>query len=190
MNCKLIPVFSKGAKPSQRKCGRRRYPKLLFDFYSTIPTKDVYKGKISSFDYLNYFSADRSNAEVTLEELILLFIANFNPANKQLLELFDEKYLTEKILYNKIISELDSFSKRRKIWTKQDIFTLFKTPILNNPDNIEAQLDFILEKFAILLDEKFKRRILSVRFDQRRLYFRTWRTGGVRQPCATIQRRS
>lgn len=156
-------VFKKALNYLNENVGEEDTRKLLFDFISHFPPKDVYKGKISSFDYLNAFSADRSNAEVTLEELILLFIANFNPANKQLIELFDEKYLTEKILYNKIISELDLFFKKEEKFgpEKQDIFTLFKTPILNSPDNIEAQLDFILEKFAIILDEKFKRRILS-----------------------------
>lgn len=156
-------VFKKALNYLNEKVGEEDTRKLLFDFIQHFPPQDVYKGKISSFDYLYSFSADRSNTEITLEELILLFIANFNPANKKLIELFDEKYLSEKVLYNKIITELDGFFQKEEKFgpDKQDIFTLFKTPILNNPNNIEAQLDFILEKFAILLDEKLKRRILS-----------------------------
>lgn len=156
-------VFKKALNHLDEKVGEEDTRKLLFDFISHFPPKDVYKEKISSFDYLNSFSVDRSNSEVTLEEMILLFIANFNPANSKLIELFDEKYLPEKELYKKVINELDLFFQKEEKFgpEKQDIFTLFKTPILNNPDNIEAQLDFILKKFAIILDEKFKRRILS-----------------------------
>lgn len=156
-------VFSKALNHLNQKIGEEKTRKVLFDFISLFPPIDVYKGKISSFDYLNSFSADRANAEVTLEEIILLFISNFNPANNKLIELFDEKYFSEKELYKKVIDELDLFFQKEEKFgpENQDIFTLFKTPILNNPDNIEAQLDFIREKFGILLDEKFLRRILS-----------------------------
>lgn len=156
-------VFNKALNHLNKNVGEEDTRKLLFDFISHFPPTDVYKGNISAFDYLNSFSADRSNAEVTLEELILLFMANFNPANIQLIELFDEKYLSEKNLYNKIISELDLFFQKEEKFGpgEKDIFTLFKTPILNNPDSIEAQLDFILEHYKIILDEKFIRKILS-----------------------------
>ena len=156
-------AFKKALSHLNANVGEEETRKMLFDFISQFPPRDVYKGRISSFDYLNTFSADRSNKEITLEESILLFIANFNPANRQLVELFDENYLSERILFNKIINELDQFFQKEEKFgpEKQDIFTLFKAPILSNPDNIEAQLDFILEKFKILLDEKFLRRILS-----------------------------
>ncbi len=156
-------VFKKALKYLEENVGEEKTRKVLFDFVSQFPPIDVYKGKISSFDYLNSFSAGRSNAEITLEEMILLFVANFNPANKKLIELFDENYLSEKELYKKVINSLDLFFKSEKKFgpENQDIFTLFKAPIINHPDDIEAQLDYISEKFGILLDEKFLRRILS-----------------------------
>ena len=156
-------VFKKALNHLNENIGEEKTRKVLFDFVSQFPPVDLHKGKISSFDYLNSFSADRSNAEITIEEMILLFVANFNPANKKLIELFDENYLSEKELYKKVINSLDSFFRNEKKFgpENQDIFTLFKAPIINNPDNIEAQLDFIREKFGILLDEKFLKRILS-----------------------------
>lgn len=137
--------------------------KLLFDFISVFPPIDVYKGKISTFDYLNSFTADRTNAEITLEEMMLLTIANINPANKNIIELFDKNYLTEKEALQKSISALEDFFKSEKKFgpDNQDLLTFFKTPILQNPDNLEAQLDFIRDKWGILLDEKFLTRILS-----------------------------
>ncbi|PKL82285.1 MAG: alpha-amylase, partial [Ignavibacteriae bacterium HGW-Ignavibacteriae-3] len=156
-------VFKKALNHLNANIGENETRKILFDFISAFPPSDVFKGKASAFDYLNSYSADRSNSEVTVEEMIMLFIANFNPANKKLKELFDENYLAEKELYKKVIAELDVFFQKEEKFgpENQDIFTLFKTPILNNPDSIEAQLDFIREKLGILLDEKFLLKILS-----------------------------
>lgn len=156
-------VFKKALDHLNSKLGEEKIRKVLFDFVSVFPPMEVYKGKSSAFDYLNSFSADRSNAEVTLEELILLYIANYNSANKKLIELFDQNYFSEKELYKKTIDELDLFFQNEKKLgpDNQDVFTFLKTPIINNPDNIEAQLDFIREKYGILLDERFLKRILT-----------------------------
>ncbi|MBI1939060.1 MAG: alpha-amylase [Ignavibacteriales bacterium] len=137
--------------------------KILFDFVSVFPPLEVYKGYTSSFDYLNSFTADRSNARIVLEEMILLSFANINPANKNILELFDQNYLAGKDLFVKSLSTLELFFQNEKKFgpDNHDLFTFFKTPIFANPDSIEAQLDFIREKWGILLDEKFITRLLS-----------------------------
>ncbi|MCX6174230.1 MAG: alpha-amylase family glycosyl hydrolase [Ignavibacteriales bacterium] len=156
-------VFKKALDYLNGKLGEEKIRKVLFDFVSAFPPMEVYKGKSSTFDYLNSFSADRSNAEVTLEELILLYFANYNPSNKKLIELFDQNYFSEKELYKKTVDELDLFFQNEKKLgpDNQDVFTFLKTPIINSPDNIEAQLDFIREKYGVLLDEKFLKRILT-----------------------------
>ncbi len=156
-------VFSKAIKYLNSNVGEEKLWSMLYEFVSLFPPKDVYLDKISVMDYLNGYSEDRQNAEIVIEEMIMLHLANFNPANKKLIELFDDNYFSNKDLFNKIITNLDSFFQSEKKFgpDNQDIFTLFKTPILMNPDNIEAQLDFINEKWKILIDEKILRRILS-----------------------------
>ena len=143
--------------------GEESTRKLLFDFIEVFPPLEVFKGQSSSFDYLNSFTADRSNMEITLEEMILLSFANINPANKNILELFDQNYLSEKETYKKSLDQLEIFFSQEKKFgpDNQDFFTFLKTPILTYPDNIEAQLDFIREKWGVLLDEKFLNRILT-----------------------------
>ncbi len=143
--------------------GEESTRKLLFDFIEVFPPLEVFKGQSSSFDYLNSFTADRSNMEITLEEMILLSFANINPANKNILELFDQNYLSEIETYKKSLDQLEIFFSQEKKFgpDNQDFFTFLKTPILTYPDNIEAQLDFIREKWGVLLDEKFLNRILT-----------------------------
>lgn len=156
-------VFKKALNNLEASLGGENTDKVLYEFVNIFPPSEVYKGKLTSSEYLNSYSTDRSNKEVTLEEMILLYFANFNPANKKLYELFDKEYFTDKNLFNRAISVLDQFFQNEKKFgpDNEDIFTLLKTPILKNPENIEAQLEFINEKWGILLDEKILRKILS-----------------------------
>lgn len=156
-------VFAKALYNLKQTIGESDTNKILQEFVILFPPTEVYKGKQSSEQYLNNSSEGRSNAEVTIEEMILLFIANFNPANKKLIELFDQNYFENKELFLRTISIMDQFFQKEKKFgpDNEDIFTLLKTPILKNPENIEAQLEYINEKWGILLDEKILRKILS-----------------------------
>jgi glycosidase len=156
-------VIKKALSHLNASLGEENVRKLLFDFIEVFPPLEVYKGQSSAFDYLNSFTADRSNMEITLEEMILLSFANINPANKNILELFDQNYLSEKETYKKTLEHLELFFQDEKKFgpDNQDFFTFLKTPILTNPDNIEAQLDFIREKWGVLLGDKLLNRILT-----------------------------
>lgn len=156
-------VFEKALKTLNSNLGEDNVRKLLFDFASVFPPLNVYLGKQEIYDYLNSYTDDRANSQIVLEELIMLYFSNINPSNKKILELFDENYLNEKENYKVAINILEEFFKNEKKIgpINQDIFTLFKLPIINHPDNIEAQLQFILENYGILIDEKFIRKILS-----------------------------
>lgn len=156
-------VIQKAIGHLQKILGEDNVRKILFEFIDLFPPIDVYKGKIGIYDYLNSFTENKSNAEIALEELTLLYFANLNPANKNIIELFDENYFSNKSLYKRVISSLESFFREEKKFglENQDLFTFFKAPIMAHPENIEAQLDFIKEKWGILLDEKFLRKILS-----------------------------
>ncbi|MCK5086850.1 MAG: hypothetical protein KAQ90_04985, partial [Melioribacteraceae bacterium] len=156
-------VFTKAVKHLEEKLSEESLRMILFDFISLFPPQEVYKGKVSAFEYLNSYTGSRSNYEITLEELLLLHFANFNPANKKLKELFDENYFNHKIIYKNVITELDNFFKSEEPFgdKNQDIFTFLKTPILNHPDSIESQLDFIIDNWGVILKDKFTKRILS-----------------------------
>lgn len=102
-------VFKKALNHLNNKIGEDDVRKILFEFISIFPCVDLYRERISAFDYLITYTENRPNTEITIEELILLYFANFNPANKLLLEFFDENYFKEKLLYKKIIDELHNF---------------------------------------------------------------------------------
>lgn len=156
-------VIKKGLAYLNKNLGEESVNKILSEFVSLFPPTDVYKGKLSVFEYLNTMTDNRPNTEVALEELFILYFADYNPANKKLKELFDTTYFANKDLFDKTIFELDKFFKKEKPFgpDNQDIFTLFKTPIDQSPENLEGQLDFVMTKWKVILKEKFSSKILS-----------------------------
>ena len=75
---------------------------LLLDFTNEFPPTQVYKGNCSAQEYLNQTAIEdstgevRTNREQTLEELIMLHLANENPAFKPFKLLFDDENLAKK----------------------------------------------------------------------------------------------
>jgi glycosidase len=156
-------VFDRALTELNDKIGEEPLRKLLFEFIELFPPIDVYKGQMSAFDYLNSFTGSRSNISISLEELITLYLANFNPANIKIIELFSSKYFSSQKLFDEVINGLDLFfQKEAKIGEeKDDVFTFLMMPILKHPDSVEAQLDYIKDKWKILLNEQYLKRILK-----------------------------
>ena len=168
-------VFDKARKYLKKTIGEEQLYKVLYDFLHKFPSTAVYKGELSVAKYLKGTTSGRSNQNLVIQEAMMLFFNNFNPANKKLKELFDEKYLEDPLLFRQFIDHLEDFFEEQPPYgpKNQDIFDLFKTPILSSPDDISKQIDFITEKWESLLSEKIRLTLLKskdllkedVRFD-------------------------
>ncbi len=156
-------VFGRALARLESALGAGTTRALLLDFITLFPPRDVYAGGTEPSAYLENRTAGRSHREIVLEEMILLFLANFNPAATRLIELFDERYLADRDLFSGAIAELNRFFREEPPFgpLDQDLLTLCKTPILLHPDDLEAQLLYIREHYGPWLGELFIRRILS-----------------------------
>ncbi|GBD91650.1 alpha amylase, catalytic domain [bacterium BMS3Abin04] len=156
-------VFNRSISFLKSRLGNDSLEKLLKDFVSLFPPLDVYKGKIKIENYLTSFTKGKDNKEIVLEELILLFLANFNPANSNLRELFDENYFNEKDIYRKSINLLEEFYQTEKPYgpNNQPILEMLKTPMLKNPHNLWDQLEFIKTNWKPILEDLYIQKILS-----------------------------
>ncbi len=156
-------VFSRAIEHLEKEIGEDEIRKLLFEFIELFPPAEVYKGKTTPYDYLRSYTNDKSNKEITLEEMFLLNIANRNPANKKLKELFDEKYLSNKEIFTETIDKLITFFEDEiPIGSgKLNLFEYLMKPILSNSDSLIEQLEYILENWDIIIRNKFINKILS-----------------------------
>jgi len=135
--------------------------KLLLDFMKEFPPVAVYQEKITAEDYLKATAIDagtgteRSNREQTLEEMILLHLANENPAFKPFMLLFDETPVTENPLYEKTWASIQKFAFKNPKFGPydNDLINLMREPFRFAPDSLKGQLDYIQKHWNEFLGE-------------------------------------
>ncbi|MDR1363028.1 MAG: alpha-amylase, partial [Spirochaetaceae bacterium] len=135
---------------------------LLETFCETFPPKAVYAGKITVSDYLKNSEAGLSCRSIALEELLLLTIANLNPAFKPFLFLFDDSTLETTTIYNRAVEELRRYIAECPAFGPggQNLWDLLRAPAIACPDSLEGQLRWMREHWGLLLSD-FMTRLLT-----------------------------
>jgi glycosidase len=156
-------VFGRALAGLEAALGTAETRRLLLDFTAIFPPRPVYREGLDPEAYLGGTSGGRAHAEMALEELILLHLANFNPAAARLTELFDDHNLAEPTLYAAALGELTKVLRREPGFGPrgEDLLTFCKAPILSHPGDLAAQLAYIREHYALWLGDLYLRRILS-----------------------------
>ncbi len=145
--------------------GKEETDSLLFQFMDEFPPLEVYQGTCSREDFLKRTAYDtgtkknRSNREQVLEELIMLHLANENPAFHPFQLLFDDKKLKENPLYVKSWNQIKAFFKTQPVFgpKNNDLITMLKEPVIASPTSLKGQLDYIRKYWADLLGEWLRR---------------------------------
>jgi glycosidase len=146
----------------QARVGREALDRALVTFTDQFPPAPVYRGEQSPRQWLETSTDDISNRAIAFEEMIMLWLANANPAFKAFDELFDDTQLEQQTTYPKIISGLREYFETRPKYgpDNQNLVDLLRAPALAAPDSLTGQLAFIREKWAPLLKD-FVRRVLT-----------------------------
>ncbi|HLO29649.1 MAG TPA: alpha-amylase family glycosyl hydrolase [Anaerolineales bacterium] len=131
-------------------------------FVSEFPPEDVYRGEEKVEEYLGKLTNGRIK---TIEELIYVFTHNANPAVSPLLDLVDDEPL-EPTAYKSLIASLNTFfakiARENAVQPGggESLFEILRAPAEASPYSLEGQLQFIIDKWGHLLDEKFVARIM------------------------------
>jgi glycosidase len=131
-------------------------------FVSEFPPENVYRGDEKVDEYISKLTNGRIQ---TVEELIYIFTHNANPAVEPLIDLVDDKPL-EPTAYKSLIASLNTFFAKmakddgQKLGAGESLFDMLRAPAEASPYSLEGQLQFILDKWGHLLDEKFVARII------------------------------
>lgn len=144
------------------RLGQTAINQALLRFCEEFPPRPVYRREVSPAEYLAGSSEGIPHREIALEELLMLWIANMNPAFAPFMELFDDKSLQQNTAYNDLIAGLNQFFQAQPTFgpDKQDVISLLRAPALANPTSLTAQLEFIRTRWSIFLG-KFLYRLLS-----------------------------
>ena len=82
---------------------------MLLTFTEQFPNVAVYRGNISAAEWLKGMSAGLSNREAAMEELMLLWLANSNPAFGRYRELFEDSELKKQTVYQTVTKTLPDY---------------------------------------------------------------------------------
>ena len=156
-------VFTRALKHLKENLTIEETDKVLLNFIKDFPPLEVYKGRIEAEDYLIATTGNKSNREILVEEIILLHLQNNNPAASNLSDLYSDQSLSKKTKYPGFLDETEKFFITEKPFGKENLplIQFLRKPIINNPYNLEGQLDFIMKEWGVFIYDKFGKRLLG-----------------------------
>ncbi|MBN1977175.1 MAG: alpha-amylase [Anaerolineae bacterium] len=142
--------------------GQEAVDAALRQFAEEFPPLAVYRGEIDLDDYLEGETAGTPHRLVVLEELLMLWLANVNPAFEPFVELFDDTSLKERAAYADVVSGLQAFFETQPHLgpDDQNLVEMLRSPAIAEPHSLSGQLRYIRERWGLLLGE-YLRRLLS-----------------------------
>ena len=144
--------------------GEEELDRTLLRFAQEFPTVAVYRGRQTAAEWLAGSSAGMSHREVALEELILLWLANSNPAFRPFQELFDDAELSRTTAYSRITAGLHEYFNTRPRFGPgdQNLIDLLRAPALAAPHSLEGQLAFLHSHWEALLGDLIGKMLIAL----------------------------
>ena len=155
-------VFKKLMADLEQDPGSFLLRKTLISFCTEFPPQAVQQEQVSAEEYLLGTSKGVYHNEMVMEEMLLLWLANSNPAFSPFRELFDDGRLAKETEYRKLMAGAKDFFSRVPPFGPdgQNLVDMLRSPALAFPDSLSGQLQFIREKWGLLLG-KYLDRLLS-----------------------------
>jgi glycosidase len=143
----------------EARLGKRTVDDTLRRFVEEFPPVAVYKGEVDSATYLDGSTDGIPHRQLVLEEMLLLWLANTNPAFSPFLELFDDAALETETGYRQVMTGLHEFFETQPRFgpDNQNLVDVLRSPALVVPHSLSGQLAFILDKWGYLLGKHLYR---------------------------------
>ncbi len=145
----------------EKKAGAGEARRALLRFCRDFPPLDVQQGRVSPEEYLLGTTQGVPNREAVLEEMLLLWLANANPAFAPFRELFADEDLARDTAYPKLPAVAGEFFAQLPPFGPdgQNLVDMLRSPAKAFPDSLAGQLRYIREKWGLLLG-RFLERVL------------------------------
>ena len=129
------------------KFGKLKVDEALQKFSHEFPPVAVYRHEIELNTYLKGETAGIPNHQILLEEMLMLWLANMNPAFSPLIELFEDTALEGETSYLQIIDSLHLYFDNHPFFgpDHQNLVDMLRSPALAVPHSLSGQLEYIRE---------------------------------------------
>ncbi len=146
------------------RLGREAVDKTLLAFTTQFPGIDVYRGKQTAAEWLAGSTGGTSHRAVALEEMLMLWLANANPAFKKFSELFDDTQLASGSVYPSMTQSFREYFETRPKFgpDNQNLLEMLRAPALASPDSLDGQLAFIQKKWTNVLGDLIRRLLTAM----------------------------
>jgi glycosidase len=145
------------------KMGEAAVDDALLNFVTWFPPLAVHRGKLSPAAYLEAKTAGIPNRQVAMEEMLLLWLANMNPAFSPFKELFDDIPLKEYTIYLSIVHWLWEFFHRQPPFGPfdQNLIAMLRSPAIEVPHSLPGQLEYIRSHWSFFVGTAFLEKLLQ-----------------------------
>ncbi len=147
-------VMTEALRWLRNQLGKDALEDTLRQFASEFPPLAVYRSETGMDEYLAGQSRRPdgslvSNRELVLEEVLMLWLANQNPAFQPFLELFNDVTLARRTAYSRLIPSLHEFFATQPSFggESQNLIDMLRAPAREHPDSLVAQLEFIRQRW-------------------------------------------
>lgn len=137
----------------EEQIGKENLNSSMSIFIDKFPPTSIYQKLTNRSEYLNGASSGIPNKHLIIEEMLMLWLTNVNPAITPYIELFDDTLLQRETKYREIISKIQFYFSKTKFFgpDNQDIVSMLRTPAIEVPHSLSGQLEFIRKKWGGLI---------------------------------------
>jgi len=138
--------------------------RLLLAFVEQFPGRSVYRGELSAAQWLDGSTAGVPNRQIAFEEMLLLWLANKNPAFEPFRILFGDHDLKLQTAYGDVTTRLPNFFLTRPPIAPGvgSLLDALRAPMLASPDSLTGQLEFIRENWSQYLGDDLRKVLLAI----------------------------
>lgn len=157
--------FKEMAEAIEKNIGADEFRVLIETFTEEFPPRAVYRDRMPVSDWLLGTDADGTpNKILALEELMLLKLANENPAFEPFFRLFSDKNLAKNANYARAWDVIRSWSVRNPPYGPEgyDLVSMLKAPVEYSPYDLKGQLDYIRTRWQTILGEWLTRLLSGI----------------------------
>ena len=135
------------------KMGTGAVDAALRRFADEFPAVGVYKRQVPLDEYLQGATDGAPNREIVLEEMLMLWLTNVNPATAPFVELFDDASLERNTAYLRITASLREFFDAQPGHGPEggNLIDVLRAPALASPHSLTGQLEFLVNRWGATL---------------------------------------
>lgn len=158
---KAAPDFFTGAlQRLEDMLGTDTIDRILLAFVSEFPPRAVYRHKTTAARWLSGTdSGGVAHRTIALEELVLLRLANENPAFEPFYPIFSDTTLKHDPAYQSFWNIFRSWSAENPPFgpENRDLVSMLKAPVDYSPFDLKGQLEYVRTRWADILGEWLSR---------------------------------